>query len=425
MDRTDLHESKVRSYATSFPDVFVRAQGVRMIARSGRAYLDFFAGAGALNYGHNPPLLKAALLDYLARDGVLHALDMATEARQGLIEAVQRILLQPRDLDYRLLFPGPTGTNCVEAALKIARRATGRSTVLAFTNGFHGMTLGALAATGSAFHRSGAGIALGGVSFAAYDGYFGTAVDTLELLERQLEDGSGGLDRPAACLVELIQGEGGCRAASEVWLQGLRRLCDRHGMLLIVDDIQAGCGRSGSFFSFEAAGIRPDFVCLSKSLSGIGLPLSLLLLRPEHDVLEPGQHSGTFRGNNAAFVTATAALEAYWQDGGLAQQVRARAARLATCLQDWQARWPEAVVETRGRGLLQGLVLREAGLAHAIQARAFRDGLMIETAGPDGEVLKFLCPLTITEDELDEGLAILARALAAVLDGRGASGLTA
>lgn len=413
MEIFEAYESGARSYATSFPDVFERALGVRVMARSGREYLDFFAGAGVLNYGHNPALIKQALLDYMGSDGILQALDMATTAKEALLEAVQQILLQPRGLAYRQFFTGPTGTNCVEAALKLARKATGRSHIIAFSKGFHGMTLGALAATENPYYRTGAGVALNDVSFMPYDGEHGPGIDTLTCLEAWIDDHR--TDLPAACLVEAIQGEGGCRVASDAWLQRLRRLCDRHQMLLIIDDIQAGCGRSGDFFSFESSAIQPDLVCLSKALSGIGLPLALLLVRDEYDVLAPGQHSGTFRGNNAAFVTARTALELYWQDDTLAVAVKRKAALVETRLRDWMQRWPAALVGARGRGLMQGLVFAQPLQARATQAQAFRDGLMIETAGQQSEVLKIMCPLTIADADLTEGLDIIEHALAQVI----------
>jgi diaminobutyrate-2-oxoglutarate transaminase len=413
MDIFETCESGVRSYAASFPDVFERARGARVVARSGREYLDFFAGAGVLNYGHNHPVLKQALLDYLACDGILQALDMATTAKEALLQAVQQILLHPRGLAYRQFFPGPTGTNCIEAALKLARKATGRPHVIAFSNGFHGMTLGALAATGNPYYRVGAGVALNDVSFMPYDGEHGPEVDTLATLEQWLDDHRAEL--PAACLVEAIQGEGGCRVASDAWLRGLRRLCDRYRMLLIVDDIQAGCGRSGDFFSFESAAIQPDIVCLSKGISGLGLPLALLLVKDEFDVLAPGQHSGTFRGNNAAFVTARAALELYWRDDALAAAVKRHAAVVQARLRDCVQRWPAALTGARGRGLMQGLVFAQPEQARAMQAQAFRDGLMVETGGPRGEVLRIMCPLTISEAELAQGLDIIEHALSRVL----------
>lgn len=405
----ERHESSVRSYVRAFPTVFARAAGPRMYDRAGRAYIDFFAGAGALNYGHNPQPMQQALVDYIAEQGIGHALDMATEAKIAFIEAFQRIVLAPRGLDYRLMFTGPTGTNAVEAALKLARKTTGRSSVVAFTNGFHGMTLGALAATGSRGVRGGAGVALHDIVRMPFDGYFGPEVDTLAQIERLLADPSSGIGRPAAFLLETVQAEGGINVASADWLRGLAALARRHGALVIVDDIQVGCGRTGRFFSFEEAGITPDIVCLSKSLSGGGLPMALNLLRPEIDDWRPGEHNGTFRGNNLAFVTARVALETHWTDETLSRRVAASAKRVCARL--------GAIAEAhgatvRGRGLVQGLVFEtQPEQARAVARRAFEAGLIIETAGARDQVLKLLPPLTIDDGTLDAGLDIIAAAL--------------
>jgi diaminobutyrate-2-oxoglutarate transaminase len=415
MNVIEALESGNRYYSRVFPVVFDKALGCRIWTPEGRSYLDFFAGAGALNYGHNHPALKQALIEYLTRDGIVHALDMATTAKQAFMAGVQRILLAPRAMSYRQLFPGPTGANAVEVALKLARKATGRTRIVAFTNAFHGQTLGALAVTGNAFNREGAGQPLDGASFVPYDGYLGPHTDTAEQLARLLDDPGSGLDKPAAVLVEVVQGEGGCRAASDGWMRRLRQICDAHALLLIVDDVQAGCGRTGPFFSFEPAGIEPDIICLSKSISGMGLPMAMVLVKEEFDVLLPGQHSGTFRGNNAAFVTGLAALELFWSTDALSQQVQVHAARVRQRLETWQARWPDSLTECRGRGLLQGLVFARPQAAAEVRRTAFAQGLIIEGAGSRDEVLKILCPLTISVQELDEGLAILESALCAVV----------
>ena len=288
MDIFSELESSAQCYADSFPVVFTRGQGCYLYDETGKSYIDFLAGAGALNYGHNHPVLKQALLDYIGADGIAHGLDMHTEAKAQFMAAFRDRVLTPRGLAYRMQFTGPTGANAVEAALKLARKIKGRSSVIAFTNGFHGATLGALAATGNQHHRGGAGVPLTHVSRMPFAGYLGRDADTLRVMDRMLGDPSSGVDRPAAVIVETVQGEGGLNTASTAWLQGLERLCRKHDLLLIVDDIQAGCGRTGTFFSFEAAGIKPDMVTLSKSLSGYGLPMSLLLYRPELDVWKPG-----------------------------------------------------------------------------------------------------------------------------------------
>jgi diaminobutyrate-2-oxoglutarate transaminase len=375
----------------------------------GHEYLDFFAGAGSLNYGHNNPVLKRALLDYLERDGVTHGLDMSTTAKRAFLEFFQNMILRPRDLPYKVMFPGPTGTNAVEAALKLARKVKGRETVVSFTNAFHGMSLGSLAVTGNAFKRAGAGVPLAHTAPMPFDHYMGGRTPDFLLFEQLLQDHGSGLDKPAAVIVETIQGEGGINVARPQWLRGLAQLCRQHDMLLIVDDIQMGCGRTGAFFSFEEAGITPDIVTVSKSISGYGLPMSLCLFRPELDVWEPGEHNGTFRGNNPAFVTAAAALNTYWADDKLKQQTLAHAQTIEAALRDTAAHHSGSAY--RGRGMVWGLELSDPRHAGRAARRAFELGLLMETSGADGQVVKLLPPLTITSDELDQGLRIVQRAV--------------
>ncbi|WP_263985813.1 diaminobutyrate--2-oxoglutarate transaminase [Streptomyces sp. NK15101] len=404
-------ESEVRSYCRAWPVVFERASGSRLYDEDGRPYLDFFAGAGSLNYGHNNPVLKRALLDYLADDGITHGLDMSTTAKRTFLETFRTTVLEPRALPYKVMFPGPTGTNAVEAALKLARKVTGRQTVVSFTNAFHGMSLGSLAVTGNAAKRAGAGVPLHHAARMPFDDYLDGQVTDFLWFERLLDDSGSGLDHPAAVIVETVQGEGGINVARAEWLRGLAELCRRHEMLLIVDDIQMGCGRTGDFFSFEEAGITPDIVTLSKSISGYGLPMSLCLFRPELDLWEPGEHNGTFRGNNPAFVTATAALDAYWRDGTLRERTLARADRVERALLDLCGDDGRAGLAVRGRGLVWGLEFADGERAAAVCRRAFEIGLLLETSGPRGEVVKLLPPLTATDDELDEGLGMLARSV--------------
>src|SRR5690625_121323 len=358
-------ESQVRSYSRSWPVVFDRAVGSTMYDTDGNPYIDFFAGAGSLNYGHNNPALKKVMIDYLSADRVVHSLDMFTEAREDFLETFHSRILEPRGLDHKVIFPGPGGANAVEAALKLARKVTGRESVISFTNGFHGMTLGALSVTGNAMKRGGAGIPLVHSTPMPYDDYFDGDVPDFIYLERLLSDAGGGLNEPAAVIVETVQGEGGINTARIEWLRQLADLCKKHGILLIVDDIQAGCGRTGTFFSFEEAGIVPDIVCLSKSLSGYGLPLSVTLMRPELDQWTPGEHNGTFRGHNPAFVTAAAALKEYWRTPDLTDHIAERAEQLYTRLGEIAERTGATL---RGRGLLAGLLYPDP--AHAGQIAA-------------------------------------------------------
>jgi len=404
-------ESEVRAYCRSFPVVFSRATGSHLHSEDGREFLDFFSGAGALNYGHNPPAIRAALLEYLASDAPVHSLDLATVAKRTFLESFEEVILEPRGLCYRVQFPGPTGTNAVEAALKLARKVKQRTNVVSFTHGFHGMTLGSLAVTSNAFKRRGAGMPLYGATVLPFDGALGPEVDTLALLEDHLDDLGSGLDRPAAVIVETVQGEGGVHTARGEWLRGLQRVCQEHDMLLIVDDIQAGCGRTGPFFSFEEFGLDPDIVCLSKSLSGYGLPLAVTLLRPELDIWEPGEHNGTFRGHNPAFVTATAALE-YWRDASLASEVARKGRAVAARLEDLASKHEILGAQVRGRGLLRGLAVERAGFAEAVSQRAFEKGLIFETSGASSNVIKLMPPLVIEDADLERGLEILATSVA-------------
>jgi diaminobutyrate-2-oxoglutarate transaminase len=407
-------ESEVRSYSRSWPTVFDRAVGSHIYDESGREYIDFFAGAGALNYGHNNPALKKVLLDYISDDRVMHSLDMFTTARQEFIQTFGDIILKPRGLDYKLAFPGPGGTQATEAALKLARKYTGRETVISFTNGFHGMTLGALAVTGNALKRSGAGVPLTHATPMPYDSYIDGDPSDFAYLERLLTDSGSGLDKPAAVIVETVQGEGGVNPARYEWLQNLDRLCKKHEILLIIDDVQMGCGRTGTFFSFEEAGIEPDMVCLSKSISGFGIPMALTLLKPELDVWEAGEHNGTFRGISAGFATATATIREYWSDNVFTQNIRSKAEAVAKRLESIVEMTPALTVAAKGRGLARGIEMADGDLADAVCEEAFHNGLLIETAGSNGEVVKLLPPLTISEDVLDAGLNILERAVATI-----------
>ncbi len=416
MDVFERLESEVRSYCRNWPTVFQTAQGSHVQDEDGRSFLDFFAGAGSLNYGHNHPMLKRELLDYLAADSIVHSLDVYTTAKRRFLEAFDEILLAPRGLDYKVQFPGPAGTNAVEAALKLARKYTGRETIVNFTNAFHGMTLGSLAVTGNSSKRGGAGIALHHAVTMPFDNYLDGVTPDFILLERMLEDSGSGLDKPAAAIVETVQGEGGLNTASAHWLRGLADLCKRHDLLLIVDDVQMGCGRTGPFFSFEEAGIVPDIVCLSKSLSGYGLPMAITLLRRELDVWDPGEHNGTFRGFNPAFVTATAALDFWTADGaaaGMEQQTVIKGEQVEQALKQIAADHGDVGTDIRGRGLARGIAFEDPTMAGKVCAAAYERNLLMETSGPEGEVVKLLPPLTVTKQELAEGLEILEESVVA------------
>ena len=404
-------ESEVQSYARSFPRVFNRAKGEFLYDEDGNEYLDFLAGAGTLNYGHNNPLFKEKLLEYINSDGITHGLDLHTRAKGSFLEAFREKILKPRDMDYVMQFTGPTGTNAVEAALKLARNITGRENIISFTNGFHGVSLGALATTGNSHHRGAAGVSLNGSSRMPYDGYLGEGIDTTAYLDKVLSDSSSGIDLPAAAIVETVQGEGGINAASFEWLRNLEQVCRKHGVLLIIDDIQAGCGRTGHYFSFEEAGLKPDIITLSKSLGGYGLPFAVVLFKPELDQWKPGEHNGTFRGNNFAFVTAQAAIDHYWSDDTFSREILRKGRYVTKRLEAIVARYGEGNFTTRGRGMFQGINCVNGEIASSITSKAFEKGLIIETSGAEDHVVKFLCPLVISDTNLKRGIDIVEEAI--------------
>lgn len=395
----EQRESEVRSYCRSFPAVFERASGHHLWDTEGRRYVDLLCGAGALNYGHNPAGIVRAVTDYLLDGGPVQSLDLYTKAKAAFLARFHAEILTPRGLaDHVVQFPGPAGTLAVEAALKLARKYTGRSGVIAFRGGFHGASLGSLAATSSPLLRGAAGVGLTGVTIVPHPATAGPS--SIELLEHALLR-SGTLRPPAAILLEVVQGEGGLVVAPPHWLAAVRRIADEAGALVIVDDIQAGCGRTGSFFSFEhAAQLKPDLVCLSKSLSGMGLPMAALLIRRDRDVWSPGEHNGTFRGHNLAFVGATAALD-YWADPSFVGHLSDLAGVIETDLADIAERQPAGAAVPVGRGSMSGLRFADAELAHRVSEELFRAGIIAETCG-GGRVVKLFPPLTMALTDWSE-----------------------
>lgn len=414
MDIFNQRESQIRSYIRSFPTVFEKAKGAMMYDEQGNEYIDFFAGAGVMNYGHNNEAITQAMIRYLQNDGVVHGLDLGTSAKKQFLQTFTDTILAPRNLDYKVQFTGPTGTNAIETALKLARKVTGRSNIISFTNGYHGLTLGALAHTGNIAYRNPAYVNRMNASFMPFDGYFGPDVNTIDYLRKFLEDASSGVDLPAAIMLETVQAEGGVNVATAEWLRQLEKLCREFEILLIIDDIQVGNGRTGDFFSFEEAGISPDMVAISKAIGG-GLPMAIILIKPELDQWKPGEHTGTFRGNNLAFVASVAALDAYWQNDEFSQSVKHKSAVLKTELESMAQEFPALDAKVRGRGLIYGLEIPANGIAKKVSQTAFQKGLVIELAGARGQVVKFLPPLIIEEDTLLKGTSIINEAIAGVL----------
>jgi diaminobutyrate-2-oxoglutarate transaminase len=401
----ERRESQARSYCRGMPATFATATGSEITDDTGKTYIDFLAGCSSLNYGHNDPDMKAALIEHISNDGIAHGLDLHTNTKAAFLESFEQHILEPRGMDHRVMFTGPTGANAVEAAMKIARKVTGRTNIIAFTNGFHGVTTGALSATGNGYHRGGAGTSLNGVTRMPFDGFFPGETDTADFLDAMLKDKSGGVDAPAAILLETVQGEGGLNAASPEWVKKIAKLAKDHGALLIIDDIQAGCGRCGTFFSFEDMDVMPDIVTMAKSVSGFGLPMAMLLVRPEYDIFGPAEHNGTFRGNTHAFVTAKIAIEKFWADDSFQQELSEKSALIHGALSDLAAMVPDAYL--KGRGLMQGVDVGSGDLAGEICARAYDKGLIIETSGSEDQVIKVLAPLTTPKATLRKGFNIL------------------
>lgn len=273
------NESEVRYYCRCFPVVFSKAKMAKIYDTDGKEYIDFLAGAGAINYGHNNEFIINPIMDYIKSGGILNALDMYTEAKINFVNKFTEKILMPRGLDYKLMFCGPTGTNAVEAALKLARKVKKRQNIFSFMGGFHGMSLGSLAVTSNKFPRNAAGVPLDNVTFMPFPYKFNKSFDTIDYIYNVLNDNHSGISKPAAIILETVQAEGGVIVADCEWLRRLRKLCDDQDILLICDEIQVGCGRTGTFFSFERAGIVPDLVTVAKSISGTGLPMSLLLIK--------------------------------------------------------------------------------------------------------------------------------------------------
>ena len=411
MDWFETYESEIRAYSRAYPAVFVKGDNARQTDEAGKEYIDFYAGAGVLNFGHNNPKLIQAVIEYLQSGGVLHTLDMMTPAKRDFIQAFVKTILEPRGMEYKLQFMGPTGTNAVEAALKLARKVTGRGEVVAFSQGFHGMTLGALACTANEYFRNAAGIPLGQVSHWPFETNDGGGLDSLKTLRSMYENSSGGVEKPAAFIVEVLQAEGGVNLASKEWMLELEQLARDLGALLIVDDIQSGCGRTGTYFSFEDYGIEPDIITLAKGIGGIGTPMAMNLVKPEHDAhWQPGEHTGTFRGQNISFVAGREALH-FFEDPTLMEETRRKGEVMESHLTSIAEKYGDRNFQVRGKGMMQALDTGDGSLAKSIASDCFEHGMLLAPCGVGGAVLKLIPPLTIPDEDLQAGLQIFSEAV--------------
>ena len=404
-------QSHVRDFARSAGShLFTRAHGSVLADACGRQYVDFSSAAGALNYGHDNPLLMQMLRRRLKETGRVP--DMSISLTR-FTDAIEGYLLRPRGWEYMVHHTGSTAVAAVEAALKVARRATGRHKVVSFTRcdtfrpDTRSNTVVWAACTG-----------VGDTLFMPYDGSFGPDVDTMAYLERQLDMCRRAEEKPAAVVVETVLGEGGIDVLSWRWLRDLETLCRRHGMLLIMDETIVGCGRTGRFFSFEASGVRADMIAMSRSLSGFGLPISVLLRSPSLPAVD---YLPTVTDERAglALLTAEHVLEAYWADESFAVHVRRKERLVRDWLENLVQCYSHLGLGVRGRGLIQGLVTPPAlGLATEIANKALAGGLVCLTTGANDEVLKVQPALTIDEELLVQGLEILDRSVSGVLENR-------
>ena len=407
----EKYESEVRSYCRTFPKEFTKSKGAIIEDIDGNKYIDFFDGAGALNYGHNHDYIKDKLIDYLKTDGIIHSLDMYTTPKKEFIQFFEEKVLIPRNLNYKIQFTGPTGTNAVEAALKLARKVKKRENIFALMGCFHGMTLGSLALTSDKDSRKGSGLPLTNVTHIPTP-YMFDNLNIVEYLDKILSDDHSGVDKPAAIIIETVQAEGGIYVFDNNFLQGVRAICDKHDILLIVDDIQVGCARTGTFFSFERAGIIPDMVVMSKSIGGYGMPMALTLIRPELDIWKPAEHNGTFRGNQLSMVAAKAGLEVMLNEK-VEKQVKDKEKIVKKYLEE---NINHDNVEIRGIGLIWGIDVHSEELSKKIVNECFNNGLILERAGRENRVVKIMPPLTIDNDVLLEGLGILSKAVNKILN---------
>ena len=417
----EQRESAIRAYGRVYPETFKTARGAIITDEKGNEYIDFFAGAGVLNFGHNNERMTRAMITYLEEGGILHSLDMQTTAKADFMQAFTDTILKPRDMPHKMQFMGPTGTNAVEAAMKLARRATGRTDIVAFSHGFHGMTLGALAATANQYFRGAAGVPLNhvyhepfGCATPCHGCNQGCGLDQLESLRARYKDPSSGLLPPAAFLLETIQAEGGVNIASREWIQSLASLAKEIGAVLIIDDIQVGCGRTGSYFSFDSLRNQPDIICLAKGIGGVGTPMAMNLVHPDLDKhWSPGEHTGTFRGQNLSFIAGKVALE-YFRDDTLMADVSEKSELISQYLKPLLN--ADKSLQLRGRGMIFGLDMGDGERAAAIVQECFRNGLILSACGTGGKVLKLIPPLTISREELISGLDILMNAVRNIME---------
>ncbi len=427
------HESEVRSYPRRLPIAIKQAFGCLVEDTRGQIFLDCLAGAGTLALGYNHPEINQALKEQLDSGLPYQTLDIATSAKTTFIQSVKSFLPQELSENSVIQFCGPSGADAVEAAIKLAKQTTGRNTMFAFRGAYHGMTNGTMGMMGNLGTKARRTGLMSDVHFMPFPYNlrcpFGLGGDegakaSIRYIDRLLNDDESGIMKPAAIIVEPVQGEGGVVPAPAFWLRELRRICDEHGILLIFDEIQCGVGKTGYNFAFKESGIVPDILCLSKAIGG-GLPMSLLVINKQHDTWKPGEHTGTFRGNQLAMVSGAKALEIIQRDN-LVEHANIAGQYLRYGLESIQKR-VNCIAEVRGKGLMLGVEIKtpngelnkfgepqaDSELTLSIQRAALERGLIVEKGGREGAVIRFLPPLIISFEQIDFALRVFEDAILA------------
>jgi len=431
LDSQAARESNARSYPRRLPLAIQRAEGIHVTDMDGKTYYDCLAGAGTLALGHNHPVVVDAIRAMLDQKIPLHTLDITTPLKEAFVDELFASLPAEFAQQARIHFCAPTGADAVEAAVKLAKIATGRGGVFSFHGGYHGSTHATMSLSGSLHQKGDIPGLMPEVQFLpypyAYRCPFGVGGEQCQQLSAHylrniLGDPESGVRRPAAIILEVVQGEGGAIPAPLEWLREIRRVTEEYGIVLIIDEVQTGFGRTGKLFAFEHAGIVPDILVLSKAIGG-SLPLSVLVYRKQFDVWKPGAHIGTFRGNQMAMAAGLASLQ-YLRRENLPEQAARRGRQLMDKIAALQREVPE-IGDVRGRGLMIGVEivdgagatdtlghpLANPALAGAIQRKCFQKGLILELGGRHSSVVRFLPPLIITEAEIDSVAGIFAEAV--------------
>jgi diaminobutyrate-2-oxoglutarate transaminase len=439
LTRQSKRESNARTYPRRLPLAIKSASGIHVTDVDGRVYIDCLAGAGTLALGHNHPVVTDAIRSHLDSGAPLHTLDLTTEAKDTFVSELFDSLPPGLRAHGRIQFCGPSGSDAIEAALKLVKTATGRRTILGFHGGYHGHTHGSLALMGNVSPKLAISGLMPDVHFLPYphpsrcplgctqcDG-----VHCADYVEHLLQDPESGVVHPAGMILEVVQGEGGSIPAPDAWLRRIRQLTREHQIPLIIDEVQTGWGRTGALYACQHAGVEPDVLVLSKAIGG-SLPLSVVIYHEDLDVWQPGAHAGTFRGNQLAMAAGRATLQ-YLLEHDIPSHANAMGEHLQSRLRTLQA-MHACIGEVRGRGLMVGMEMvdpREAdrrgrpaydgGRARAIQAACFERGLIIETGGRHSAVLRFLPPLIVTAAEIDRICDIVDAACTATRIGRTAA----